>query len=725
MKNDQLYIQLFSLHGLLRAENIELGRDLDTGGQIKYVVELAKSLSESERIRKVDLFTRRINDKTVSPDYGQAFERVNEKLRIVRIRCGGSKYIRKELLWPHLDEFVDKTLKLVKDEGDLPDFVHGHYADAGYVASELSTLWGVPFVFTGHSLGREKKNMLKNAGLSEDEMNKKYRIDHRIAMEELAIQTADFVITSTSQEAKKQYAKYEAQAATKFCVIPPGIDTKRFSPFYVASKDDDFENDELRQANYFMQQELARFLTQPEKPLIFALSRPDRRKNIQGLVSAYGKDKGLQAIANLAIFAGIRKDITKMDESEQQVLTELLLLMDKFDLYGKLAIPKRHDVDYEVPELYRLAAEKFGVFVNPAFHENFGLTAIEAAACGLPIVATDDGGPRDIVKNCQNGLLVDTHDESQISEAIKRILLNRELWKSYSKNGIKGVREHYTWQAHCSTYITELQKQQAASPAEPEAQKTSRAIGKRLSKAQKLFVTDIDGTLLGDETSLQVLIEKVERHRDHMAFGVATGRHLSSIQDAFVQHDIKLPDVIIASVGSEIYYGPKMLPDNGWKAHISMHWDREKVESVLSELPFLRLQEAEVQSPFKISYYMDESVDHLSQVHHVLSQNRLRYELIYSDSNFLDILPYRASKGKAIRYLSYKWNIPLQNILVSGDTENDEDMLRGEMRAVVVGNYQASLERLKGLRHIYFAEAEYAAGILEGIAHYNFLPDEK
>ena len=199
MKNDQLYIQLFSLHGLLRAENIELGRDLDTGGQIKYVVELAKSLSESERIRKVDLFTRRINDKTVSPDYGQAFERVNEKLRIVRIRCGGSKYIRKELLWPHLDEFVDKTLKLVKDEGDLPDFVHGHYADAGYVASELSTLWGVPFVFTGHSLGREKKKKKKNAGLSEDEMNKKYRIDHRIAMEELAIQTADFVITSTSQ----------------------------------------------------------------------------------------------------------------------------------------------------------------------------------------------------------------------------------------------------------------------------------------------------------------------------------------------------------------------------------------------------------------------------------------------------------------------------------------------------------------------------------------------
>ncbi len=92
----------------------------------------------------------------------------------------------------------------------------------------------------------------------------------------------------------------------------------------------------------------------------------------------------MQAIANLAVFAGIRKDISDMDTNEQEVLTELLLLMDKFDLYGKLAIPKRHDVEYEVPELYRLIAQKQGVFVNPAFKENFGLTLIEAAATGLP-----------------------------------------------------------------------------------------------------------------------------------------------------------------------------------------------------------------------------------------------------------------------------------------------------------------------------------------------------
>ncbi|MEZ4765788.1 MAG: HAD family hydrolase [Calditrichia bacterium] len=87
---------------------------------------------------------------------------------------------------------------------------------------------------------------------------------------------------------------------------------------------------------------------------------------------------------------------------------------------------------------------------------------------------------------------------------------------------------------------------------------------------------------------------------------------------------------------------------------------------------------------------------------------------------FLDILPYRASKGKAIRYLSYKWNIPLNHILVAGDSDNDEDMLRGEMLGIVVGNHHPDLDKLRGLKNIYFAKNAFAAGILEGFNHYGF-----
>ncbi len=111
MTTNGLYIQMFSIHGLVRSQNMELGYDADTGGQIKYVIELGKALSEQKDIHRVDLFTRLISDKAFSIDYSQEVEEINDKFRLIRIQCGGKKYIRKELLWPHLDEFVDNTVK--------------------------------------------------------------------------------------------------------------------------------------------------------------------------------------------------------------------------------------------------------------------------------------------------------------------------------------------------------------------------------------------------------------------------------------------------------------------------------------------------------------------------------------------------------------------------------------------------------------------------------------
>ena len=122
-----------------------------------------------------------------------------------------------------------------------------------------------------------------------------------------------------------------------------------------------------------------------------------------------------------------------MPDNEREVLTDILLLMDKYNLYGKLAIPKRHDTQNEVPELYRISADTGGVFINAALTEPFGLTLIEAASCGVPVVATDDGGPRDIIKNCKNGILVDVSNTKNISKAINKILDENKLWKSYLK----------------------------------------------------------------------------------------------------------------------------------------------------------------------------------------------------------------------------------------------------------------------------------------------------
>jgi sucrose-phosphate synthase len=134
------------------------------------------------------------------------------------------------------------------------------------------------------------------------------------------------------------------------------------------------------------------------------------------------------------------------------------------------------------------------------------------------------------------------------------------------------------------------------------------------------------------------------------------------------------------------------------------------------------MQEDATQRKFKLSYYVDNPDESkLAEVNDALVKNKIRCNTIFSHGQYLDILPFRASKGRAIKYLAYRWNIPLENVLTAGDSGNDEDMLRGEILGVVVANHSAELEKLKGKRRIYFAKSNHAKGILEGVKHYDFL----
>ncbi len=719
-KNKGLYIQLYSIHGLIRGHNFELGRDADTGGQTKYVLELAKNLSEDNRVERVELVTREIKDKTVSADYSIPEEKINDKFSIIRIRCGGGKYIRKELLWNHLEEFVDKSIKHIKSVKRLPDIIHSHYADAGYVCTELTQFFGIPFVHTGHSLGRDKQRKLLSDGVSKEDIEKRYKLSHRIEVEENIIHLANLIITSTNQEIKNQYGDYKNSSPEKFRVIPPGVDIDKFYPYNGRIPLDEDTEEIIRTIS----NKLLKFFVHIDKPLILTVCRPDKRKNISGLITAYGEDKELQKKANLAIFAGIRTDIQSMPDNEREVLTEILLLMDKYNLYGKMAIPKRHDTQTEVPELYRIAADTGGVFVNAALTEPFGLTLIEAAASGVPVVATDDGGPRDIIKNCRNGLLVDVSETKNISVAINKIVDDEKLWKQFSENGMTNVKKHYTWKAHIDLYLNEIS---AIAGTRKDEQKVFAHVGKKLLDAEKLIVSDIDHTLLGDDSALEEFIRVLEKTDSKIGFAVATGRTVDSAFSVLKENDVPYPDIIISSVGAEIYYNYKgrLIYSTGWDAHIKHQWDREKIKNLLKGFSFLQYQEETTQRKFKISYYTSDIPENIEKVKSILIKNKIKANVIFSHGQYLDILPHRASKGKAIRYLAYRWNIHYENILVAGDSGNDREMLKGDLLGVVVANYSKELEVLRGQNRIYFANSEYAGGIIEGINHYHFLKVKK
>ncbi len=718
----EYYIQLFSPHGLIRFNDPEIGRDKDTGGQVKYVLELLENLSFRPQVRKVDLFTRRISDKRVSSSYEKSIENVNEKARIVRVTCGGNAYRPKETLWEHLDEFVDKTIRFIEKEDDFPDVAHGHYADGNYIASQISEMMGIPFIATSHSLGRNKKSILLQQGLSPEKINEKFNMDRRISVEENLLQTADAIIVSTQHIIDTQYALYDNNKAGRFAVVPPGVNTDLFYPFYRLDMPSFKMTIEQEQALYRVNSEIERFLFRPAKPLILSIGRADKRKNFETIIQSYGQDKELQAMANLAIFAGVRKDISQMPADEQDILTNLLLLLDKYDLYGKMAIPKKNDPTLEVPEIYRVAARKKGVFINATPGENFGLTIVEAAACGLPVIASPSGGPKEILEHCENGLLIDVEDPVAIADALKKMVADQVLWEKYSASGIRAVDHLYSWTAHTNKYLEIIENlfKQKDSDAFLFTHKTP--YGKKLAKAKLFVISDLDGTLVDGNKSdgLNEFKEWIADNRDEVVFGVASGRNKEITEHAFAKYDLPNPDILICSAGSEIYYTDKFIPDNGWDSHIDYQWKRDELQNELSKFPGIRLQEPAAQWRFKLSFYVDDSFneDDLADLYKFLDDRKLRAKILLTENKYLDLLPFRASKGSAVRYLSYKWKVPMEHFITAGNSGNDIDMLKGKAKGIVVANYSPELEELRKNKLIYFTRDPLAKGVLEGIQYH-------
>ncbi|XP_057522817.1 sucrose-phosphate synthase [Amaranthus tricolor] len=546
-KEKKLYLVLISLHGLIRGENMELGRDSDTGGQVKYVVELARALGSMPGVYRVDLLTRQVSAPGVDWSYGEPtemlsprnYEDASEELGessgayIVRIPFGPKdKYIAKELLWPYISEFVDGALTHIKQMSKVlgehigggmpvwPAAIHGHYADAGDSAVLLSGALNVPMVFTGHSLGRDKlEQLLKQGRLSREEINATYKISRRIEAEELCLDASETVITSTKQEIEEQWQLYDGfdlvlerklrarmrrgvsclgRFMPRMARIPPGMEFHHIAP-NDADMDTDIDGHKDSNANPDppIWSEIMRFFSNGRKPMILALARPDPKKNLTTLVKAFGECRPLRELANLTLIMGNRDDIDEMSATNASVLISILKLIDQYDLYGQVAYPKHHKQS-EVPDIYRLAAKTKGVFINPAFIEPFGLTLIEAAAYGLPIVATKNGGPVDIIRALDNGLLIDPHDQQSIADALLKLVADKHLWTKCRQNGLKNIHL-FSWPEHCKTYLSRIA---SCKPRQPNWQRIDEGSEKSETDSPDDSLRDIQDISLNLKLSL-------------------------------------------------------------------------------------------------------------------------------------------------------------------------------------------------------------------------------
>ncbi len=422
----------------------------DFGGQLVYVKELSIALSTLGH--KVDIITRQIVDNNW-PEFAQTIDSYPgiDNLRIIRIPCGGENFLAKEQLWPYLREYVQGIIDFYEQEDTFPAVVTTHYGDGGLSGVLLQKRKNIPFTFTGHSLGAQKMDKLN---VNEDNFNTltdHYNFHLRIIAERLAMNRANKIIVSTSQERFQQYnhrlynGAIDVKDDNKFSVIPPGVNTDIFNGQY----------------NHKLQKKVDKYLQRDLKqnrlhlPCLISASRLDQKKNHLGLVKAFANSEKLQENANLVItLRGIENpfnDYTDASKEEREILADILNIYKKYQLEGKISMFPLNS-QQELAEFYGYMKERKSVFTLTSFYEPFGLAPIEAMSSGLPVAITENGGPLEITDHGKYGILIDPENPENIAQSLLKLLTNKNKWHHYQQQGKKRVLAKYTWQKTAEKY---------------------------------------------------------------------------------------------------------------------------------------------------------------------------------------------------------------------------------------------------------------------------------
>lgn len=674
-----MHIVSLALGGCIRSEPVPYGLTEDTGGHIRYILGEMQALAKRPDVTCAEIITRLFADRALGAIYASPEERLGPKLIITRIDSGNRNYLAKEALFADRGPFAQALIANLKARDKLPDLIHAHFADAAAIAAVIEDELGIPFIYTPHSLGRDKLATLA-AGASAE-------LAARIAEEDQAIERARMVVGSSRDECERQIAAYPSARVDRIQQIVPGV----YCPP---------ATDAQRQAARDL---IAPFLRSPDKPMIFAVARPVRKKNTAGLIDAFATTPGLSDAANLVVLAGRRCSLDDGESEQVEVMRELVGAIDRHDLYGRVAYPKTHDHAI-VAALYSLAAESGGLFANPALVEPYGLTIVEAAAYGLPVVATQVGGPYDIVSELGHGLLIDPTDNAALGEAMMRLLSDRELWHRCAGNGRERAKSH-SWDRYAGELAAIAHR--VTRPALP-AEAVSCPI-------RHLLVSDIDNTLTGCRRSAARFAHFLRR-RPEYGFAVATGRSIVEAQRLMREWDLPEPRAWITSVGTEIYLpqAGHLAIESEFATSIQKQWQPDAVVAALSTVDGLSQQAPYEQRRFKRSYFMD-SPEVAGEVRAILTRAGIAARVVASHQRLLDVLPVNAGKGAAMRYLARRLDVDMEQVFAAGDSGNDSDMLIACLNPILVGNYAEEVAHLRQRPGIYVSRRHNAGGTLEGL----------
>ncbi|AFZ08644.1 sucrose synthase [Oscillatoria nigro-viridis PCC 7112] len=489
-------IVLVSPHGWFAQEGV-LGRP-DTGGQVVYVLDQAKSLEKQlqEDIHLAGLDSLGVKPKVIiltrlipNSDGTRCNERLEkvhgtENAWILRVPFREfnpkltQNWISRFEIWPYLETYaIDAEKELLAEFQGKPDLIVGNYSDGNLVAFLLSRKLKITQCNIAHAL-EKSKYLFSNLYWQESE--DKYHFSLQFTADIIAMNAANCIVSSTYQEivgkpdSVGQYESYHCFTmpdlyhvvngielfSPKFNVVPPGVNESVYFPYTRIEDRVQGDRDRLNELLFTLEDPEQVFgkLDDPQKRPLFSMARLDRIKNMTGLAELFGKSKELQEKCNLILVAGKLRVEETDDYEEAEEIKKLYAIIDEYNLHGKIRWLGVRLSKSLSGEIYRVIADAQGIFVQPALFEAFGLTILEAMITGIPTFGTQFGGPLEIIKDGVNGFYINpTHHQEtaqKLLDFLSKCEQNPNYWYEISTRGIDRVYSTYTWKIHTTKLLT-------------------------------------------------------------------------------------------------------------------------------------------------------------------------------------------------------------------------------------------------------------------------------
>ena len=237
---------------------------------------------------------------------------------------------------------------------------------------------------------------------------------------------------------------------------------------------------------------------------------------------------------------------------------------------------------------------------------------------------------------------------------------------------------------------------------------------------RSLIVSDVDGTLLGDDDALDRFCQWLAPRRDGFSLVYSSGRFFNSIVESVRTTALPVPDAVIGGVGTDIRLWSDATghPLESWSRQF-LRWDAAKISRILQSFDWLQLQPAEFLSEFKLSYFArDVTSPMFDRLRRTLTESGFEVEIVYSSNRDLDILPAGANKGTAAGFLASHWGVAARQVHVAGDSGNDLAMFSQDFRGIVVGNAHPELKALNA-ESVYHSAFGYADGVRDGLEYWS------